>query len=83
MRSVGAWVVPTPLEAAGTCRRNRMSCCSGSVTSQTLTFIAAVTRPSDVQKAMNSPFSGLPRQTTVSAGPPRPEYSMPRSFWSV
>jgi hypothetical protein len=53
------------------------------VTSQTSTFIAAVTRPSAVQNAMNPPSSGLPRQTTVSPSPPSPEYSMPRSYWSV
>jgi hypothetical protein len=56
----------------------------GPVTSQTLTFMPAVTRPcSETQKAMNSPSSGLPRHTTVSPGPASPEYSMPRSYWSV
>ena len=49
-----------------------MSCWIGSVTSQTLTFMPAVTRPSCSQNAMNSPSSGLPRVTTVSAGPAEP-----------
>ena len=64
-------------------RRARISCWIGSVTSQTLTFMPAVTRPSCSQNAMKAPSSGLPRVTTVSPGPPRPEYSMPRSYWSV
>jgi hypothetical protein len=48
-----------------------------------LTFIAACTRPSSSQNATNSPLSGLPRQTTDESAPDRPEYSMPRSYWSV
>ena len=70
-------------EATGTWRRMRISSWIGPVTSQTFTFMPAVTRPSDIQKAMNSRSSTLPRQTTVSPGPASPEYSMPRSYWSV
>ncbi len=54
-----------------------------SLTSQMLTFIAAVSAPSRSQKAMNSPPAVSPRTTTSSPGSEYPTYSMPRSNWSV
>jgi len=81
--SISSGVSGSASRAAWTSRCDRISCWMGSVTSQTLTFMPAVTRPSAIQNAMKAPSSGLPRQTTVSPGPASPEYSMPRSYWSV
>ena len=62
--------------------RERTSAWMASVTSHTLTFIPAVTLPSDIQKAMNSRAARSPRTTTSSVPLARPEYSMPTSYWS-
>jgi hypothetical protein len=52
----------------------------GSVTSQTLTFMPAMTLSSKSQKAMNSRAAGSPRTTTLSQPRAKPEYSMPTSY---
>ena len=65
--------------------RERISACTSSTTSHTLTFIAASTRPSRRQNAMSSRPCRSPRTTTSSYpwDPTYPTYSMPRSNWSV
>ena len=63
----------------------RISACTSSTTSHTLTFIAASTRPSRRQNATSSRPCRSPRTTTSSYpwAPTYPTYSMPRSNWSV
>src|SRR5829696_5168725 len=67
---------------SSTATRSRMSCLIGSATSQTLTFMPAMTRSSNIQKATNSRSAGSPRTTTRSQPRAKPEYSMPTSYWS-
>ena len=71
-RRSGSTTAPDPISAL-----------MSSVTSQTLTFMPATTRPSRVQNAISSRPSTSPRTTRSScSGSAKPVYSIPRSYWS-
>ena len=66
-------------------RPDRISSRIGSMTSHTLTFIPATTRPPTSQNAMNSRRDHRRGHDLGDelARPRSPTYSMPRSYWSV
>src|SRR5690606_21958324 len=91
-RGQGAAYVRAERDTSGSASRvlstrapERISAWTSPVTSHTLTFIPATTRPPDSQNTTNSREATSPRYTTSSYSPgaATPDISIPRSYWSL